>query len=521
MRSLFCLTVLAAAAAAATPLAAQTVIKMPPRSSAVTEAAGTITAADVARRINIIADDSMMGRDTPSPGLELTAAYIAAQFKAFGLAPAGDSNGYLQRYPLIRRRLKVEESYMQAAEVDGMGLVVLPYATSVRHHVGQITGEPITGSMVFLGGPPDPEKFPADSVLKDKFLMWVMDWATVDQTADAVMMKAMSAGMAGVIGISNRSKEEVAREAARAARVQVSRPSAEGQAYVIPPGVEITETAVVEQVPEAQQTFDELRAATVTTVFPFPEWEATVMAADTVLGPASAPNVVAILEGTDPVLKHEYLVYSGHMDHIGISPGQPDSINNGADDDASGTVGVIELAEAFIRPGARPKRSVIFLTVSGEEKGLWGSDYFASNPPVPLEQMVANINLDMIGRNWPDTIVAIGREHSDLGQTLAEVNAAHPELGMTVIDDPWPEENFFRRSDHFNFARNGVPILFFFNGNHPDYHGTGDSPDKINAEKEARIVKLLFYLGQEIANAPERPQWDPASYSEIVEPMGE
>jgi hypothetical protein len=519
MRSLLCLILLAAATAA--PLAAQSPSKIQPPSDAVTKAAGTITAADVARRVNIIADDSMMGRDTPSPGLEQTAAYIAAQFKAFGLAPAGDSNGYLQRYPLIRRKLQLERSYAQFAEVYGDGLIILPYETSVRHHVGEMTGTPITAGMVLLGGPPDPEKFPADSVLKDKFLIWVMDWATVDQTANGVVMKAMSAGMAGVVAVSDRDPAVVAKEAAQAGRLQVSRPSAEGQAYVIPLGIEVPEAAIVEQVPEAQQTFDELRAATETTVIDFPEWEATVMAADTVLGPASAPNVVAILEGTDPVLKHEYLVYSAHMDHIGISPGQPDSINNGADDDASGTVGVIELAEAFSRSGARPKRSVIFLTVSGEEKGLWGSDYFAANPPVPLEQMVANINLDMIGRNWPDTIVAIGREHSDLGQTLAAVSAAHPELGMAVIDDLWPEENFFRRSDHFNFARNGVPILFFFNGNHPDYHGAGDSPDKINAEKEARIVQLLFYLGQEIANAPARPAWNPESYKEIVEVSSE
>jgi hypothetical protein len=402
-----------------------------------------------------------------------------------------------------------------------MEVVILPYETSVVHHAGATSGKPITGSMVLLGGPPDPEKFLPDSVLKDKVLMWVMDWATVNETANGVMMKAINAGMAGVVGISNRTKEEVARDAARAARARVSRPSGEGQAYNIPPGVEVSEAAIVEQVPEAQQTFDELRAATTTTIFPFPEWEATIMAADTVLGETTAPNVVAILEGSDPVLKHEYVVYSAHMDHIGITPGQPDSINNGADDDASGTVGVIELAEAFSRSGARPKRSVIFLTVSGEEKGLWGSDHFMANPPVSIHQIVANINLDMIGRNWPDTIVAIGRHHSDMGQTLAAVNARHPELGLTVIDDPWPEENYYRRSDHFNFARRGIPILFFFNGAHDDYHGLGDSPDKINAEKEARLVKLLFYLGQEIANAPERPKWDPESYSKVVEPMGQ
>ena len=109
------------------------------------------------------------------------------------------------------------------------------------------------------------------------------------------------------------------------------------------------------------------------------------------------------------------------MDHIGITPGRTDSINNGADDDGSGTAGVMELAEAFSQPGARPRRSIMFLTVSGEEKGLWGSRYFSEHPAVPLTQIVADLNIDMIGRNWPDTIVAIGKEHSDLGKTLERV----------------------------------------------------------------------------------------------------
>jgi len=178
---------------------------------------------------------------------------------------------------------------------------------------------------------------------------------------------------------------------------------------------------------------------------------------------------------------------------------------------------VIELAEAFSRQGARPKRSLVFMTVSGEEKGLWGSRYFSEHPPVPINQIVADINIDMVGRNWPDTIVAIGKEHSDLGATLNRVNAEHPELGMTAIDDRWPEERFYFRSDHYNFARKGVPILFFFNGVHPDYHRPSDSPEKINPEKEARIARLLFYLGEDIANAPERPKWKPESYKEIVE----
>jgi Zn-dependent M28 family amino/carboxypeptidase len=232
----------------------------------------------------------------------------------------------------------------------------------------------------------------------------------------------------------------------------------------------------------------------------------------------AAPNVVGLLEGSDPNLSDEYVIFSGHMDHVGI--GAPDangdSIFNGADDDASGTVAVIEIAEAVASLPTPPRRSMLFLLVSGEEKGLWGSEYYADNPSVPVESMVADFNTDMVGRNWPDTIVAIGKEHSDLGQTLERVNAAHPELGMTAIDDLWPEESFYTRSDHFNFARKGVPILFFFNGTHDDYHGRDDEVDRIDGEKAARIARLVFYLGVEVANAEERPRWNPDSYARIV-----
>lgn len=232
---------------------------------------------------------------------------------------------------------------------------------------------------------------------------------------------------------------------------------------------------------------------------------------------ARAPNVVGLVEGSDPVLKGEYVVFSAHMDHVGI--GQPvggDSIYNGADDNASGTAAVLALAEAFARAKAPPRRSIIFLTVSGEEEGLWGSAYFASHTPVPIDSIIADLNIDMIGRNWRDTIVTIGREHSDLGPTVARVAAAHPELRMATIADPWPNENFYFRSDHYNFARRGVPALFFFSGTHADYHGPDDEIDKIDFEKETRIVRLLYYFGTEITNATARPQWQPESYRRIV-----
>jgi len=251
----------------------------------------------------------------------------------------------------------------------------------------------------------------------------------------------------------------------------------------------------------------------------------TYRAVERVVSRAGAPNVVGILEGRDPRLKDEYVFFTGHMDHVGVAGPNgtggcqaqgADSICNGADDDGSGTVAVIEAAEAFARLQPRPKRSLVFMTVSGEEKGLWGSAYYADHPTVPMASIVADLNTDMVGRNWKDTITVIGKEHSDLGATLNRVGAAHPELNMRPIDDLWPEENFYFRSDHYNFARKGVPILFFFNGTHPDYHRPSDSVDKINAEKESRIIKLVFYLGLEIANAAERPKWNPDSYKRIV-----
>ena len=234
------------------------------------------------------------------------------------------------------------------------------------------------------------------------------------------------------------------------------------------------------------------------------------------------PNSVGILEGSDPELKNEYIVFSGHMDHVGV--GRPneagDSIRNGADDDGSGTIAVVELAEAFAMLAEPPKRSMVFLAVSGEERGLWGSRFYAENTTVSAGELVANLNADMISRNAPDSIVVIGKEHSDLGESMNRVNSEHPELGLTAADDIWPEENFYSRSDHFNFARRGVPVLFFFCGTTEDYHGVDDEVEKMDIAKATNTTKLIFYLGLDVANAAEKPQWNPESYDEIVDMGG-
>jgi hypothetical protein len=229
------------------------------------------------------------------------------------------------------------------------------------------------------------------------------------------------------------------------------------------------------------------------------------------------PNVAGILRGSDPTLRDTYVVLSAHMDHVGV--GRPDatgdSIYNGADDDASGTSAVIEIAEALASMPQKPARSVLFLLVSGEEKGLLGSRYYSEHPTVPAKNIVANINIDMIGRNAPDTVVAIGQEYSSLGPLMHDVVRAHPELGLTASNDLWPQERFFFRSDHFNFARLEIPAIFFFSGTHEDYHRPSDEVEKIDADKAARIARLAYYLTREIATRREPPQWTPEGLREV------
>ena len=488
-----------------TPLAAQ---------SGSTRAAGTITPADIARRIGVIAHDSMMGRDTPSRGLDLTAQYVASEFKKFGLKPAGDSGTFIQHYPLYRRQLDAANSTIL---FRGEAEIPVSFADGAMVLFGDAPAGPVIGDMVLMGGVVDEKQIVGDAV-KDRVVVWPVDFSKPLPGNAGLVVNALVAGGAKLlVVISNRDSASFADQRNMRQGEQVSMGNEPGGGPLV---IEVDEKAIISLFPEAAQQFTQLRGATTMIIQPVPEWSAELIIKETTLGTTMVPNTIGILEGSDPTLKNEYIVYSAHMDHIGIQPNATDSISNGADDDASGTVGVIELAQAFAERGARPRRSILFITVSGEEKGLWGSSYFADHPTVPLKDIVADLNIDMIGRNWKDTVVAIGMEHSDLGATLDRVGAAHPELRMKPINDPWPQEGLYFRSDHYNFARKGVPVLFFTSGLHEDYHKVSDSPDKIDSEKEARLLRLLFFLGQDIGNNPTRPQWSPESYKQIVQEAG-
>lgn len=229
----------------------------------------------------------------------------------------------------------------------------------------------------------------------------------------------------------------------------------------------------------------------------------------------SSENVLAFIEGSDPVLKNEIVVVSAHYDHIGIVNGE---INNGADDDGSGTVSAMEIAEAFIqakKDGNGPKRSVLMLHVSGEEKGLFGSDYYTRHPVYPLENMVCDLNIDMIGRvdeahkDNEKYVYLIGSDRlsMDLHNISEEVNKQTSNLALDYTfnseDDP---NQFYYRSDHYNFAKNNIPVIFYFSGVHEDYHKPGDDPEKILYDKMCSIAQLVFSTAWEVANTPARIQ---------------
>lgn len=481
------------APAAAGPLAAQ----MSSTSEGLADAARTITAEDLRVRVGVLADDSMGGRDTPSPGLEKTARYVASGFRSFGLEPgAGDS--YLQRYPItvIRPGPSSEQGLILRGPSGELRLdprtqfVAIPVANRAE-------GE---GSLVIVAAEDE------SSDVRGHIAVIRIEPQALRSLFGRVRTLFTERGAVGAIFVVSGPDGFVEQIRAFFANPRVSL----GEPQALPaPLVMVAETALPAALASALQS-GQMSG----------EWSAHLWTTAEVVA-ADGLNTIGVLEGSDPVLRDEYVIFTAHMDHVGIGrPVGGDSIYNGADDDASGTSAILELAQAFAATEPRPKRSLIFMTVSGEEKGLWGSRWYSDHPLFPLSHTVADLNIDMIGRNWEDTVVAIGKQQSSLGELIDRVAEEHSDLRLTVIDDPWPKERFYFRSDHYNFARKGVPILFFFSGTHEDYHRPSDEPDKLKYEKMARIGRLIYYLGMEVANDPERPTWDAEAYRQVVEEVG-
>jgi hypothetical protein len=270
--------------------------------------------------------------------------------------------------------------------------------------------------------------------------------------------------------------------------------------------------------------------------------------------PGHGENVVGILEGSDPVLKDEFVIMSAHLDHIGLSAPLPDghNVNNGADDDGSGSTGLLGIAHAYAEgaaKGIRPRRSIIFLWNGGEEKGLLGSQYFAEFPPVDLSKVVADLNMDMIGRTLSPKSVDTNKQHvlvkqgevlligpnissDDLEKTIETVNRGYEKLELnhfydvTKPDDthdnlgPFPQgQRIFYRSDHYNFAKVGIPIAFFTTGLHVDYHRPTDTPDKIDYHALQTIAKTVSAVGWQLANQEGRPKLNATLPEQLTKDM--
>jgi hypothetical protein len=223
-------------------------------------------------------------------------------------------------------------------------------------------------------------------------------------------------------------------------------------------------------------------------------------------------NVASIIEGSH--YPNEYIVITAHLDHVGI---EGEDIFNGADDDGSGSMALLEIAQAFkiaSLDGYRPKRSIVILHVSAEEKGLLGSEYYTDNPLYPLEDTITNLNVDMIGRTDPTRdsdndnyiyLIGTDRLSSMLHETSERVNKNTVDLELDYRFNAWDDPNrFYERSDHYNFAKNNIPVIFYFSGTHEDYHGPGDTPDKIRYDLLTKRTKLIFHTAWEIANMDDK-----------------
>jgi Peptidase family M28 len=489
--------VLAACAVSPASRPAPPASRPPPTAvAAIDVAASTITPRRMYAHIDYLASDALRGRETPSLGLEAAATWVTESFRDIGLEPAGDDGSYTQRWPLKRAGFDLPKTAMRIE----VGTWVTGLRVGVDFFVVPAVGMPSASSpLVYTGSGLRPRKGPGIDITS-RFAMMVLPGVRPDsawrKTIQRAMQSAVPAGATGLVMILDPGFDESSLSQAGASL------GAAAPIFLIGMKRDIA----MEILSHAGLSPDAAPGPGVPTDQDFGRLTISLVRSNEVDHP---PNVVAVLRGSDPVLRDDYVVISSHMDHIGV--GAPnaagDSIYNGADDNASGVAAMIGVAEALSGMEEKPARSILFLATSGEELGLLGSVWFTDHPTVPADRMVANINLDMIGRNSPDSIVAIGQEYSSLGGLAYRVAREHRELHLTIASDPWPEEQLFFRSDHFNFARVGVPAIFFTSGVHADYHRPSDELRWIDTDKTARVARLVLYLANEIANAPSPPSW--------------
>ena len=526
---------------------AKTFVASAVRQAAFRKSASLITGAQLKDYLSFVASDEMEGRTTPSRGLDTTARFIATQLSRWGVKPAGDEGTYFQKITLKKEKLVPE-----GTEVDFGGRKF----TYGKDFLAAAPGGSASGAMVFAGD---------GWFVKDKGIDAYKD---IDPKGKIVivtqggmppgltqqdMMKLVTGGKRGEDWMDPmayaRKKGAVAvivlqslfAQANPDAMAQARKATEEGtftvEKLAVDPGQAPLPT-VVAHLPLAQAILAREKPDVRTILMSFPggtpvkpfalaDDKKISITVKTSSETVTSQNVVAVVEGSDPSLKQEYVALGAHYDHSGTATNavKGDAILNGADDDGSGTVALLAMAEALARSPERPKRSTLFVWHMGEERGMWGSRYFTQFPTVPLEKVVAQLNIDMIGRSRPEgdndprnkdlsgpnELYVIGSKmmSTELGALSESVNDAYLKLSFNYkYDDPKDPERFFYRSDHISYARKNIPIIFYFTGVHADYHQVSDEVSKIDFPKFEKITRTIFATMWELAEMKSRPKVD-------------
>ena len=481
-----------------------------------------ISAEDAKKHLSILASDEYEGRETGKPGADKAANYIANEFKKLGLlAPVNGS--YFLDVPLVENSTKIsfalndqpatngQDFYTRSSipnkSISATEVVFVGYGTDA-----EIANSDITGKIVLWINEDKPEegKTPNTSYRASAARMQIIKNL---QNKNPALILAANPEIAGMLK-KNGSQVVGGRLSIKTDAVKpVSQPTAV---------INITSAIADQLVKTSGKTFDALKTSAASATFPAQSFKADIkVTAQTESKDVKAVDVLGYLPGTD--MKDEVLVFSAHYDHLGLNPNGTDKVFNGADDDGSGTTGILEIARAFAqakKDGHGPRRSILFLGNVGEEKGLLGSEYYTDHPVFPIANTITDLNIDMIGRvgfeyiGKPDSanyVYTIGSAmlSKELHQINEDANNKYTHLDQDYkYDDPNDPNRFYYRSDHYNFAKHGVPIIFYFNGVHADYHQPSDEISKINFPLLAKRAQLVFYTGWELANRDKRPVVD-------------
>lgn len=481
--------------------------------------------------LNFLAGEVPQGRGNGQPGLKIAADYLADYYRELGLATLDKDSSYFQLYELKEARvlyagLAIETDLGQGASLTDAYHNNIDFALNAR---GLTTNRTLSAQVIFVGyGISAPEygynDYSGVKVTGKVVLALQGEPARAGDTAffkgpdrstrhSFRRTKAALASENGALALLlipdprdpdafREGLQNISRFSGRKFMVLPGLSSASLPIYFIRPAIadklmagsrKSLDEAVSDLEKQGRPRSFALRKARVRLAY-----ELEVVS-------HRLQNVAAVLEGTDPLLTDEYVVISAHYDHEGIKDNGV--IYYGADDNGTGTSALLEIARAFTANSQRPRRSVLFLHVSGEERGLLGSRYFAEHPLVPRSSIIANLNIDMVGRNDPDSIYVIGTNMLswDLHWVGEAAAALVPDLHLSYKynnrDDP---NRFYYRSDHYNFARFNIPVTFYFAGVHEDYHRPTDTPDKINYDKLRKVARLVYLTAWESANRDER-----------------